>query len=221
MIVNTGYRRDFFHNVLNGINLEKVINSLHNAGKALKPHSRINIRVVKRSIIAVSVVIKLSEYVIPKLGITVAVASGTAVRRTAAIFFSAVKIYFRTRTARTGAMLPEVILLAQTDNVGRVNAYFFCPDIESLVVVFINSYPKLVLGHFKHFCAEFPSPSSSFMLKVITEREVAQHFKISAVAVCLTYSLNVGSTNTFLAGCNALSRRCYFSRKIFFHRRHA
>ena len=34
-----------FHNVLNSVNLKKIVNTLHNNGKSFKTHTRINVRV--------------------------------------------------------------------------------------------------------------------------------------------------------------------------------
>ena len=101
-----------------------------------------------------------------------------------------------------------------------INTVLLSPNIKSLIIIFINSYIKLVNRHFKNFGTKFPSPCSSFLFKIVTEREVTEHFKKCSVTVSLTNLLNIGSTNTFLASCNTISRRCNFTCKILFHRRH-
>ena len=211
---------DFFHNVLNGIDLENIIYTLHNASKSFKAHTCVDILLSKFGIIAVAVIIELAENIVPKLNISVALATGTAIRRAAAVFFAAVKINLRAGTARTRAVLPEVILFAEADNVRRVNAVLLCPNIKSLVIVFINCDIELVYRKFESFCAKLPRPSCCLFFEIIAEREVAEHFKKSAVAVGFADLLNIGCTNTLLACCNPCTRRSNLAGKIFFHRCH-
>ena len=102
----------------------------------------------------------------------------------------------------------------------RINTVLLSPNIESLIIIFVNCYIKLVNRHFKNLGTKFPSPCSSFLFKIVTEREITEHFKKCSVTISLTNLFNIGSTNTFLAGCNTISRRCNFTCKILFHRRH-
>ena len=99
----------------------------------------------------------------------------------------------------------------------RINTVLLNPNIESLIIIFVNGYVKLVNRHFKNLCAKFPSPRSGFMLKIIAEAEVAEHFKISAVAISFADSFNIRRANTFLAGGNSCARRLFLAREIFFH----
>ena len=101
VVLNAGNFADFVHCILNGINLENIINALHNACKSFKSHTRINIRVCKRRIIIVAVVVELSKYIVPKLSKSVTLTAGAAIGRAAAVLFASVKIYFRTRSAGT------------------------------------------------------------------------------------------------------------------------
>ena len=220
MIGNICNFTNFFHYILYGINLKNIIHVLHNACKSFKSHTCINIWVIKRSIIVVTVIVKLSEHIIPKLCISVALTPGTAVGRTAAILFSSVIIYFTAGTAGTRTMFPEIILFTETYNMGGVNTILLSPNLVSLVVIFINCYIELVNRHFKHLCTKFPRPSGCLFFEIITEREVTQHFKKSTVTCGFAYALYIGSTNTFLAGGNTLTWRCNLPGKIFFHRSH-
>ena len=90
---------DVFHNVLHGINLKEIVYLLHNAGKAFQAHTGINVRMFHRSIVAVSVRVKLRKHKIPEFYKTVAVTADCAARFTAAEFFPAVEIDFGTGTA--------------------------------------------------------------------------------------------------------------------------
>ena len=48
-------------------------------------------------------------------------------------------------------MLPEVISLAESYNVSRVNTYFVYPNSVCLLVLLINRGPEKVGGDFKGF----------------------------------------------------------------------
>ena len=83
-----------FHDILNSVNLKKIANSLHNASKSFKAHSCINIGVLHRSIVSVSVRIVLRENEVPEFNISVTIATNSTVRLAATIFLASVKIYF-------------------------------------------------------------------------------------------------------------------------------
>ena len=114
MILDIGNFRNLFHNILNSINLKKIINALHHAGKTLKSHTGVNIFLCKFCIVTVSVIIKLAENIVPDFSITVALTAGFAVRTAAAILFAAVKINLTARTAGTLSMLPEIVFLTKS-----------------------------------------------------------------------------------------------------------
>ena len=101
VIVHPGDVNDVLHDVTDSIDLEKVINTLHDAGKSFKTHARINVAGLQTAVIAVSVVIKLRENKVPELGITVTVTARSAGRRAAAVLFAPVEVNLRARTART------------------------------------------------------------------------------------------------------------------------
>ena len=175
---------------------------------------------IKRGIISLAVGIKLGEHKVPNLYISVAVTAHGAGGLSAGILFSSVKMYFRTGSAGTRSVLPEIIFLAKSDNAVRRNPYLLGPNVESLVVVKINGNPKLVLGYFKHLGEKFPCPGRGLVLKVITEGKITKHFKIGSVAGGLSHTLDVGRTNTFLAGSHPFSRRGNLAGKIFLHGSH-
>ena len=102
----------------------------------------------------------------------------------------------------------------------RINADFLCPNIKGFVVVLIDRNVELVLGHFENLGEEFPRPCGSLALKIISEREVAEHFKECAVTRGDTYALDIGRSDTLLAGGNALARRSYLACEVLFHGSH-
>ena len=111
-VFHTDDTADMFHDILNGIHFEQVVDALHDARQAFQAHTGIDVGMVERGVVAVAVVIKLGEYVVPKFHVAVAVATNSAIGRAATVFLAAVIVEFRARTARTGAVLPEVIFLA-------------------------------------------------------------------------------------------------------------
>ena len=84
------------------------------------------------------VLVELRKYKVPNFHKSVTFTADTAARLTAAVFFAAVKIYFRTRTARTCTVFPEVVLFTKLNDVSRVNANFIYPNISCLVIFFIH-----------------------------------------------------------------------------------
>ena len=89
-------------------------------------------------VVAVSVVVELREDVVPDFHVTVTVTSGTAVGASAAILDTTVKIDFGAGAARTGAMLPEVVCLAETGDLVCGNADLLVPDFECFVIIFVD-----------------------------------------------------------------------------------
>ena len=92
---------DVLHDVLNGIDEEQVIHTLHDAGKTLQSHARIDIGMVERCVIALAVVLKLGEYEVPDLDKAVALAADVTVGLAAAVLIDTVKIDFGAGTAGT------------------------------------------------------------------------------------------------------------------------
>ena len=93
-VLNARYLADVLHNVLHGVNEEKVVHLLHNAGKTLQAHSGVDVGMIERSVVAVAVALELGEHKVPHLYKAVALAAYMAVGAAAALFGSAVKVYF-------------------------------------------------------------------------------------------------------------------------------
>ena len=160
---------DMFHNILNGIHFKQVVYILHNASQSFKSHTCVDVRVLKRGIIIITVVFKLGEHQIPELYKSVTFTSDCTVRTAATVFLASVKVDFRARSARACTVFPEVIGFAESDNSIRRYADFLCPNIECFVVIFVNRHPKSVNGKFHNFSAEFPSPSGCFVFEIVAE----------------------------------------------------
>ena len=59
------------------------------------------------------------------------------------------------------------------------------------------------------------------MLKVITEREVTEHFKVSTVSCSLTNILDISCTDALLAGADSASGRLDLTGEVRLHGSHA
>ncbi len=209
------------HNILNGIDLENVVNALHNAGKSFKSHSRINIFALHFGIIAVSVAVELTENEIPDLYDIILIAlsfKACLVKFSAAA--NSVEMYLAARTARSRTMLPEIIFFAKTNNSVMWNTDIILPNLLSLVVAFVYSYPKAIGRDLKSFSEKFPCPCYGFGLEIIAEREISEHFKICTVPRSFSDAFNVGSSDALLTRSNSYIRRNSLSQKILFQRSH-
>ena len=126
-------------------------------------------------------------------------------------------------------MLPEVILFSEAEDAVFGNADIVAPDGKSLVIgrrclisgedgriepVGLESDP---LGARQ----KFPRPGNGFLLKIVAEREVAQHFKIRAVTRGVADVFNVARADALLAGGHAVARGLFLAREPRLHWRHA
>ena len=189
--------------------------------KTFKTHAGIDVRVIKRRVVVVAVVLKLCENEVPNLNVTVAVATHAAGGLAAAILFAAVKINFGTRTARAGAMLPEVIFSAEAYHVRRVYAVLLCPDVKRFIVVLINGDIKPICRHLENLCKELPSPGGRFLFEVIAKGEVAKHLEECTVACRDAHALDIRGTDALLAGGHTMTGRLLLCQEPLLHGSHA
>ena len=222
-IVRTGDLADLVGDVHNGVHIEERIHALADNGQTLEAHAGVDVFLNEVGVVAVAVVVKLGKDVVPDLHIAVAVAAGRAVRLTAAVFLAAVKIDLRAGAARAGAMLPEVIVLAEAGDAALGDANLVAPDVERLVVLFIHGrvQPLGVEADPVRARQKLPRPGDGFMLEVVAEGEVAEHLKIRAVARGLADVFNVAGADALLAGADAVARRLLVALEVGLHRRHA
>ena len=207
-------------NVLDRINIEDGIRSLHDAGNAFQPHAGIDVLVGKIGIGAVALIVELGEYMVPKLNIPVTFAAGLAVRLAAAVFLAAVKIDFRAGAAGAGADFPEVVFLAQTNDslFGKTNVIL--PDVIGLIIIQIDGSPKPVDRQIQHFGQKFPAPGQRLLLEIVAERKVAHHFEKGTVTCCVADILQIRRTDAFLACGHAGCGRCLLPGEKWLQRRH-
>ena len=124
---------------------------------------------LKLGVSAVAHVIELREYVVPDFHVSVAVAAGLTVGFAAAVLFTAVEVNLGAGSARSGAVFPKVVFLAEADDFFSGNADFLIPDFKRFVVVFVNRGIKKLGGNLEDFGKELPRPLYSLFLEVVAE----------------------------------------------------
>ena len=118
-------------------------------------------------------------------------------------------------------MLPEVIGLAEAEDLFSGDADDLVPNLESLVIIQIDGGIQAVLLQAHHFGQELPAEGDGFLLEVITEGEVAQHLKVGTVAVGLADVLNIAGTDALLAGGDTVPGRLLLPGEPGLHGGHA
>ena len=116
MISCIGKFTDFITKCLNGIYIKNRIYILNNGCQTLQSHTCVNVLILKLCIVTLSIIIKLGKYIIPNLHITIAVTAYCTIRLSTSVFFTTIIINLRTRTTRTGTMLPEIIFFSKAEN---------------------------------------------------------------------------------------------------------
>jgi hypothetical protein len=171
-------------------------------------------------VVAFAVGVELGENKVPNFDETVAVAANSAAGLSASVFNAAVEINFGAGSARAGTDFPEVILFSETENAVFGKADHVVPDVISLVVVLINGDIEFIFRKFDNFGEIFPCPRNNFFFEVVSEGEVTEHFEIGSVTVVLTDVVDIGGTDTFLAGGYSVARGFFLAKEPFFHRCH-
>ena len=177
----------------------------------------------------VAIVVELGEHHVPDLHVPVAVAANGAAGLAAAVLLAPVIVDLGAGAAGAGAVLPEVVRLAELEDPVLGNTDLLVPDAEGLIVgggglvagehggiqaVGVQTHP-LGAGQ------EFPRPVDSLVLEVIAEGEVAQHLKIGAVAGSVADVLNIAGTDALLAGGDPVTGRLLLAGEVGLHGRHA
>ena len=114
------------------------------------------------------------------------------------VFLATVVEDFWVRTTWAFTDVPEVVF--QLHDVAFRQADDFMPDPVSFSILRVNSYVKLVLVQVQPVRTgqKFPGPRNRFFLEVVTNWEVAQHFKQGLVAGSLTDVFNVVGSDWLL-----------------------
>ncbi len=155
---------------------------------------------------ALSVIFKLGEHIVPHLNIAVAVAAYGAARLAAAVLLSSVIVDLRAGTAGACPVLPEIILLAEAEDPLFRDAHLLIPDGKCLVILLINRRIQPVRRKPHNFGQKLPGPVDGLGLKIIPKRKIAQHLKKGAVAGSLSDILDIACADALLTGGDPLPR---------------
>ena len=220
---STGNAGDMVGDVHNSIHIEQAANTLADNCQTLQAHASIDILLCQFGVVALTIIIELGEHVVPHFHETVAITTGTAAGLAAAELLTTVIVDLRAGAARTGAMLPEIILLAQAGHVLFRNTNHLGPNVPSLVIIFIHSGIHTLGFQADPLRAgqELPAPLQRLFLKVVTEGEVTQHLEVGAVAGGLTDVLDIAGTDTLLTGADSSAGRLYLTGEVRLHGSHA
>ena len=170
-----------------------------------------------------AVVVELGEHHVPDLHVPVAVAANGAAGLAAAVLLAPVIVDLRAGAAGAGAVLPEVVLLAEAEDLLGGYADLVVPDVPRLVVLQIDGgiQPVGLQTHPLRAGQELPAPCDGLVLEVVAEGEVAQHLKISAVAGGLAHVLDIAGADALLAGADAAAGRLLLPLEPGLHGGHA
>ncbi|GBF31523.1 hypothetical protein MnTg04_01484 [bacterium MnTg04] len=167
--------------VFEQVNFVIVGRALHDRGHALETHAGIHGRFGQWRHFAIGGAVKLHEHEVPDLDIAIAFFVRRAGRATAYIRAIIIK-NFTARSARPGvAHRPEIVFHSQTGKSCRVHTDVVEPDVGRFVVFFVNGDPQALGRQLHVFRQEFPGVLDRFLLEVIAETEITQHFEESVM----------------------------------------
>ena len=207
-VTGPGDLTDLVGNVHDSVHIEQGGHILAHAGQPLQAHTGVNVLLLQLGVVALSVVVKLGEDDVPHLDIPVAVAPHGAPGLAAAPLRAPVVVDLGAGAAGAGAVLPEVVLLAELEDALGGNADLVPPDGEGLIVggggLIAGEHggiePLRVQAHPLGAGQKLPGPVDGLPLEVVPEGEVAQHLKVGAVAGGMADVLDVAGADALLAG---------------------
>ena len=119
-------------------------------------------------------------------------------------------------------MFPEVVLFAEPEDAVFGNVDVLIPNLKGFVIVQVDRGIEAVgiQSHPVGRGQELPAPSDGFLLEVVTEGEVTQHFEIGAVPSGLADVFNVAGADALLTGADPFPGRGLVASEPGLHRRH-
>ena len=176
------------------------LHTLHDGGCALKSQAGIDVLGGKRRQRTVLLSIKLGKHAVPVLEETIAVATGCTIRAAATELWTLVVVQLGAGTAWAGgASAPEVVVFAQTADVGLLDAKRL-PNLDGLVVVFEHSEVQLLDWKLQDIGGILQCPGAHLLLEVLAETEIAHHFEEAQVASCGANDIDIVGTHALLHG---------------------
>src|SRR5579859_7634340 len=193
--------------------------ALKNHGQALQPHSCVNVLPRQLAALTGFFLVKRHKDVIPDFEETVAaLIFRPAVLSAAAIVLASIKEYFGIRTARSDRSLCPPVVRRLANAIGSKSG--LDPGLSRVLVAGIDSGVPCILRHAHRFGQEFPGITQRFALKVIANREVAQHLKKCQMRV-IAYLVDISGTQTTLDSNEPPAGRLFTAEKIIDHLLHS
>ncbi len=170
-------RGHIFQQGLKQVDLVVAVHVLQHRRQTLQPGTGIDRRFWQGLHAAVCRALELHEYKVPDFDVAITVFVGTAWGATRHIRAMVIKD-FRTGTTGTGITHgPEIVFLAHAGEACRIDLHLIQPDSSRLVIILIDGDPEFFCRQTELFSQQFPGELNCLALEIITEREVAQHFK--------------------------------------------
>ncbi len=199
--------------VHDGVHVEEGVHVLTHHGQTLQAHAGVDVLLLELGVMALTVVVELGKDHVPDFHIAVAVAAHGAAGLAAAVLLAPVIVDLGAGAARAGAVLPEVVLFAELENMVGGEADLLGPDLKGLVVggrglVSGKDGGIETLGVQAHPLGgseELPGPVDGVPLEVVAEGEVAQHLEVGAVAGGVADVLDVAGADALLTGAHPVA----------------
>ncbi len=99
---------------------------------------------------------------------------------------------FGTGTARSGiAHFPEIRVGVKAHDAVIGKPRHILPDLPSFIVILVNRREQAFLRKFPDFGQKLPRPGNRFLLVIIAERPVSEHFEKSVVVIVPTDDVQI------------------------------
>ena len=222
LVVGAGDLGDFVGDVHDRVHIEQGVHLLTDHGQTFQPHAGVDVLLLQLGVVVMAIVVELGEHVVPHFHIAVTVTAHRAIGFAAAVFFPTIVVDLGTGAAGASAMFPEVVLFAEPEDAVFGNVDVLIPDLKGFVIVQVDRGIETVgiQSHPVGRGQELPAPSDGFLLEVVTEGEVAQHFEIGAVPSSLADVFDVAGADALLTGADPLPGRGLVASEPGLHRRH-
>ena len=160
---------------LHCIDIKNRVHILNHNCKAFQSHASINIFLRKFLIMSLAVAVKLRKNVIPNLNKAVTVTANLAIWFATTVFDTSIIIDFRTGTARSSTMLPEIITRSsfwvpiKACDLFRRYTNLIDPDMISFLIFAVDRRIKSLWVQSDHFGQKLPAPVQCLMFKIISK----------------------------------------------------
>ena len=176
---------------LEQIDLVIAVHALQNGRSPLQPHAGVHRRPGQRGQLSGFVAVVLHEHQIPDFDEAIAFV-GAHARRASVHARPVVVEDFRTGSAGAGVPhRPEIAAVAQANDARIVQTRHLLPVSRGLVIVLVNRDQQPLLGQFQFAGHETPGQANRFVLEVVAEAEISQHFEEGMVPGRVAHVLQV------------------------------